>query len=175
LTFVYTPAVPRDETDLLIDRLAVTYPDLDTRPYRVTSRLARLGAHLARRQDQVFEQFGLSRGEVGVLATLRLQGPPHRLTPTRLGRGLMLSSAGMTSRLDRLERRGLVARLPDPDDRRGVLIELTERGTDLVDRAIQANATSEQGLMAPFSDADVEVLETLLRRIATTFEPGVQG
>ena len=62
-----------------------------------------------------------------MLSALRLAGPPYRLTPTRLGRGLLLSSAGITSRLDRLERRELVVRLPDPDDRRGVLIELTAR------------------------------------------------
>ena len=66
-------------------------------------------------------------------------GPPHRLSPTRLGRGLMLSSAGVTSRIDRLERRRLVHRLPDPDDRRGVIVELTEEGARL-DEAVAAVA-----------------------------------
>ena len=78
----------------------------------MTARLSRIGPLLARRQETIFDRFGLNRGEVGALSALRIAGPPHRLSPTRLGKGLMLSSAGVTSRIDRLERRGLVRRLP---------------------------------------------------------------
>src|SRR6476620_5598849 len=107
-------------------------PDLEMEALKVTARLSRIGPLLAKRQEEVFSRFGLNRGEVGALSALRIAGPPHRLSPTRLGRGLMLSSAGMTSRLDRLERRGFVRRLPDPDDRRGVIVELTDQGLDVV-------------------------------------------
>ena len=69
-------------------------------PLQVTARLSRIGPLLARRQEEVFSQFGLSRGEVGMLSALRIAGPPHRLSPSRLGRGLMMSSAGVTSRTD---------------------------------------------------------------------------
>src|SRR5690348_14641092 len=104
----------RDFTDRLIERWSEIEPELSVPTLQVTARLGRLGRHVAVREEEVFGRFGLNRGEVGLLAALRISGPPHRLSPTRLGRGLMLSSAGVTSRIDRLERRGLVRRLPDP-------------------------------------------------------------
>jgi DNA-binding MarR family transcriptional regulator len=162
----------QDATDRQLDRLAQTYPDLDVHAYHVTARLARLGLYLARRQEAVFERFGLNRGEVGLLSALRLAGPPHRLAPGRLGRGLLLSSAGVTSRVDRLERRGLVVRQPDPDDRRGVLIELTARGGELVDEAVRANTESEMQLMANFDPGEIDALAALLRRLAVRLESG---
>src|SRR4249920_2897141 len=100
-----------DATDRVLGGWDETRPDLDVGAMQVTARLSRLGPHLARRQDEVFGRFGLSRGEVGALSALRISGPPYRLSTTRLAKGLMLSSAGITSRIDRLERRGYVRRL----------------------------------------------------------------
>jgi DNA-binding MarR family transcriptional regulator len=162
----------RDLTDRQLERFGTVFPDVDGAVYQVTGRLARIGTYLERRQAAVFEQYGLGRGEVGMLSALRLVGPPHTLTPGKLGRGLLLSSAGVTSRVDRLERRGLVERHPDPDDRRGVLITLTEHGAELVDRAIRANTESEREVLTGFSAKDVEALERLLRRLTTSLEAG---
>src|SRR5258708_39915347 len=89
-------------------------------PYEVTARLSRIALHVARVQEESFGKYGLNRGEVGVLAALRFAGPKQQLSPTRLFKGLMLSSAGITSRLDRLEQRGYVKRSRHPDGRRGV-------------------------------------------------------
>jgi len=97
----------------VVERWSVLEPELDFEPYLVTGRVARIATHLARHQEEVFGRYGLNRGEVGVLSALRIVGPPHRLSPTKLFKGLMLSSAGMTSRLDRLEERGLVKRSSD--------------------------------------------------------------
>src|SRR3954451_9504275 len=133
-------------------------PDLRIAELWVTGRLSRLGQHLADRDDAVFRRFGVSRGEFGLLSALRVSGPAHRLSPTQLGRGLMLSSAGVTSRLDRLERRGLVARLPDPADRRGIIVELTEEGLKLVDDAVMAKTLADRQLLARLNAADVEAL-----------------
>jgi DNA-binding MarR family transcriptional regulator len=138
----------RDFTDQLIDRWAALRPDLDPTALRVTARLSRLGGHMAQREEAVFGRIGLNRGEVGVLSALRMAGTPYRLSPTALGRGLLLSSAGVTSRLDRLERKGLVLRHPDPDDRRGVLVELTAKGLEQVDLAFGAKASSDRRLLA---------------------------
>jgi DNA-binding MarR family transcriptional regulator len=161
----------RDFTDHLIDRWTEIRPDLRVDSLHVTARLSRLGRHLALREEAVFGRYGLNRGEVGVLAALRIAGPPHRLSPGRLGRGLMLSSAGVTSRLDRLERRGLLRRLPDPDDRRGVIVELTDEGLGVVDAAVAANTENGEQVLAPLSAAEVETLEGLLRRILVPLEP----
>jgi DNA-binding MarR family transcriptional regulator len=160
----------RDFTDHLIDRWTEIRPDLRVASLQVTARLSRLGRHLAVREEAVFGRYGLNRGEVGVLAALRSVEPPHRLSPGRLGRGLMLSSAGVTSRLDRLEHRGLLRRLPDPLDRRGVIVELTDEGLKMVDAAVGANTENEEQVLAPLSAAEIETLEGLLRRILGPLE-----
>src|SRR5207249_2050834 len=102
----------------------------------VAARISRIATRIAQRQDEIFGRYGLTRGDVGVLSALRTSPPPHTLSPTQLFRGLMMSSAGMTKRLDRLEKVGLVKRNPDKDDRRGVTIHLTEPGRRLLARAV---------------------------------------
>jgi DNA-binding MarR family transcriptional regulator len=148
-----------------------TDPGFDLRPLEVTGRLSRIGPLLARRQEAVFSRFGVNRGEVGALSALRVAGPPHRLSPTSLGRGLMMSSAGVTSRIDRLERRGLVRRLPDPDDRRGVIVELTDKGLALVDQAVEAVTESDRQLLGRLDGQEMTDLEALLRKLLAGLEP----
>jgi DNA-binding MarR family transcriptional regulator len=154
-----------DVTDRVLEGWRGARPELEVEPLEVTGRLSRIGPLLARRQETVFSRFGLNRGEVGALSALRIAGPPHRLSPTRLGRGLMLSSAGMTSRIDRLERRGLVRRLPDPDDRRGVIVELTHQGLEVVDAAVAAITVSDRQLLERFDPQEMAVLAGLLRKL----------
>jgi len=157
-------AMADDLTDRVLGGWAEARPDVELRSLQVTARLSRIGPLLARRQEAVFSRFGLNRGEVGALSALRIAGPPYQLSPTRLGKGLMLSSAGVTSRVDRLERRGLVRRLPDPDDRRGVIVELTEQGREVVDAAVAALTVSDRDLMERLDPAEAEQLERLLRK-----------
>ncbi len=159
-----------DTTDRVLSGWEQTRPDLPVGALQVTARLSRIGPLLARRQEEVFDRFGLSRGEVGALSALRISGSPYRLSPTRLAKGLMLSSAGITSRIDRLERRGLVRRLDDPDDRRGVLIELTDEGRDVVDEAVAALAISDRQLLDRLDPQEVDQLEGLLRKVLSLLE-----
>jgi DNA-binding MarR family transcriptional regulator len=154
-----------DITDRVLSGWEEARPDLGVAALQVTARLSRIGPHLARRQEAVFNRFGLNRGEVGALSALRVSGPPHRLSPTRLAKGLMLSSAGVTSRIDRLERRGFVRRLADPDDRRGVIIELTDQGREVVDAAVAALTISDRQLMERLDPQEVATLEVLLRKL----------
>ena len=161
----YNARMADDHTDRLLTGWDEARPDLEVGTLQVTARLSRIGPHLARRQEAVFSRFGLNRGEVGALSALRIAGPPHRLSPTRLARGLMLSSAGVTSRIDRLERRGLVRRLPDPDDRRGVMIELTDEGLEVVDAAVAANTVSERQLLERLEPEEIAQLEAILRKL----------
>ncbi|HXI79288.1 MAG TPA: MarR family transcriptional regulator [Verrucomicrobiae bacterium] len=154
-----------DPTDRLLVGWDEARPDLQVGALQVTARLSRIGPHLARRQEEVFSRFGLNRGEVGALSALRIAGPPHQLSPTRLAKGLMLSSAGVTSRIDRLERRGFVRRLDDPNDRRGVIIELTDEGLAVVDAAVAANSASDRQLLERLEPTEIETLEGLLRKL----------
>ena len=138
----------------------------------MTARVSRIALHIARRQEEAFGRFGLNRGEVGVLAALRFAGPKQQLSPTRLFKGLMLSSAGITSRLDRLERRGYVKRTRDPDDRRGVLVELTVAGRAVLDEAVSANSGREKELIANLTRQEEKVLAGLLKKVLAGLEPG---
>ena len=160
-----------DQIDEVLGSWRSTRPSIDTGPLEVTGRLSRIGPLLGRRQEAVFSRFGVNRGEVGALSALRVSGPPHRLSPTRLGRGLMLSSAGVTSRIDRLERRGLVRRLPDPDDRRGVIVELTDEGARLVDEAVAAVAESDRQLLGRLDPDEIAQLQALLKKLLASLEP----
>jgi DNA-binding MarR family transcriptional regulator len=160
-----------DWTDRLLAEWSKEHPETDLELAQVTARVSRIATHLARHQEDVFARFGLNRGDLGVLSALRIAGPPHRLSPTRLFKGLMLSSAGMTGRLDRLERRGLVRRTPDAADRRGILVDLTEAGLEAVDDAVRAYAESEQRLLSRLDRGDVERLSGLLRKLLAELEP----
>jgi len=160
-----------DFVDDVLGSWRSTSPSIDTAPLEITGRLSRIGPLLGRRQEGVFSRFGVNRGEVGALSALRVAGPPHRLSPTRLGRGLMLSSAGVTSRIDRLERRGLVRRLPDPDDRRGVIVELTDEGAKVVDEAVRAVAESDRQLLERLDADEMTQLQVLLKKLLAGLEP----
>ncbi|HSS61093.1 MAG TPA: MarR family transcriptional regulator [Candidatus Limnocylindrales bacterium] len=161
----------KDWTDTLLDDWATVRSRQEMEPYRVTARISRIGQHIARRQEEAFGRFGLNRGEVGVLSALRLAGPSQQLSPTRLFKGLMLSSAGITSRLDRLEKRGYVKRKPDPGDRRGVLVELTAAGRQVLDQAVSANSGGEKALLATLSKQEQKSLATLLKKLLSGLEP----
>ena len=160
----------QDWTDALVERWAAVRPPEEMEAYKVTARISRIGQHIARSQEDTFGQLGLNRGEVGVLGALRFAGPTQQLSPTRLFKGLMLSSAGITSRLDRLERRGYVKRKPDPDDRRGVLVELTDAGRKVLDQAVSANTGREKALLASLTRQEQKALAGLLKKLLSGLE-----
>jgi DNA-binding MarR family transcriptional regulator len=167
--------VDQDWIERVVERWSSLEPGLDLDAYLVTGRISRIAAHIARSQEEVFGRYGLNRGEVGVLNALRTAGPPHRLSPTQLFKGLMLSSAGMTSRLDRLEARGLVARSSDPNDRRGIQVDLTTEGLELVDKVVATNTEEEKRLLAGLTRDDLVSLASLLRKLLSQLEEGSGG
>src|SRR3954452_531302 len=118
----------RDSVDDILDQWARERPDLDATPIGVIGRLSRVSRALEARLEPVYKTHGLEPGWHDVLATLRRQGPPFQMRPTDLTSATMLTSSGMTKRLDKLEAAGLIARAPDPNDRRGTLIALTDSG-----------------------------------------------
>jgi len=167
--------VERDWIDQVVDRWSELQPALPVDAYHVTGRISRIAARIAQREDEVFGRYGLTRGDVGVLSALRTSPPPHTLSPTQLFRGLMMSSAGMTKRLDRLEQRGLVKRNPDANDRRGVTIHLTDTGRRLLARAIADNTKNEATLLAGLTPKERRVLADLLRAVLSRAEPATGG
>lgn len=167
--------VDRDWIDQVVERLSDRQPAIQADVYHVTGRIARIATRLAQRQDEIFGKYGLNRGDVGVLNALRTSPPPHRLSPTQLFRGLMLSSAGMTKVLDRLERRGLVKRTPDAKDRRGVTIQLTAEGRRTLTKAVADNTRTEVALLARLNQRERRLLADLLRKVLSQVEPASGG
>lgn len=160
-----------DWTDTLLEGWTDVRSRQEMEPFQVTARISRIALHIARVQEETFGRYGMNRGEVGVLAALRIAGPKQHLSPTQLFKGLMLSSAGITSRLDRLERRGYVKRTRHPNDRRGVLVELTEAGRTALDAAVKAETVREHGIVTGLSAAERKSLAGLLKRWLATLEP----
>jgi DNA-binding MarR family transcriptional regulator len=160
----------KDEVDRLIEAWQRERPDLDVAPMAVLSRVTRLAHHLDRARRQAFEAHGLEPWEFDVLAALRRAGSPYRLSPGRLLKETLVTSGTMTNRVDRLASRGLVERLPDPADRRGVLVRLTESGRDAVDAAMADLLAHERALLGSVSEADQRRITRVLRDLVRPFD-----
>ncbi len=144
-------------------------PDLEVSPMLVLGRLNEASSLIAReRLAPLFARFGLQAGEFDVLATLRRSGSPHALTPTALYEATMVTSGAMTNRLDRLEKAGLIRRGPHPNDRRGIVVQLTEKGLALIDEALTAHVANEHEILAGLTSAERETLAQLLGRLIET-------
>jgi DNA-binding MarR family transcriptional regulator len=165
----------RDAVDSIIDQWLRERPDLDPSPMGVVGRISRVAALLGPELERVYAAHGVSGGEFDVLATLRRAGPPHRLTPGQLTRSTMLTTGGMTKRLDKLESRGLVRREPDPRDRRGALIGLTDAGRAVVDEALVAHLANEDRLLTALPPAKRAQLAELLRELLLSLEGPAQA
>ena len=159
-----------DEVDRLVEAWQRERPDLDVSPMEVLSRITRLARHLDRARRQAFAAHELETWEFDVLAALRRSGKPYELSPGRLLRETLVTSGTMTNRVDRLAARGLVRRAPDPADRRGVLVQLTDSGLAHVDAALSALLTNERALLTGLGAADRKRLAGLLRALVRPFD-----
>ncbi|WHO73270.1 MarR family winged helix-turn-helix transcriptional regulator [Rhizobium sp. BT03] len=159
-----------DHVDKILAQWRQERPDLDVEPMGILGRLKRLGTHLGREVEAVLLKHGLSTSAFDVLATLRRSGPPHRLSPGELLDMTMVSSGTMTNRIDQLEKAGLVERIVNPDDRRSVLIALTEKGLTTVETAVDAHVANQHRLTGNLSAADKAELDRLLRKFLSDFE-----
>ncbi|MEV8375269.1 MarR family transcriptional regulator [Kribbella sp. NPDC056861] len=160
----------RDEVDRLIEAWRRERPDLDVAPMEVLSRVSRLARHLDRARSQAFETHGLESWEFDVLAALRRAGKPYQLSPGRLLKETLVTSGTMTNRVDRLTARGLVERLPDPADRRGVIVQLTDAGRDSVDAAMADLLAHERDLLGSISERDQAKIARVLRELVGPFD-----
>ena len=161
----------RDGVDLILEQWQRERPDLDASPIGVIGRISRLARELEQRLEPVYREHGLEAGWYDVLATLRRAGPPYLVRPTEFTSALMLTSSGTTKRLDRLEQAGLIARAPDPEDRRGTLIRLTPAGLKLVDKTSEAHLANERRLLSGLTDAEQRRLADLLRKLQLGLPP----
>jgi DNA-binding MarR family transcriptional regulator len=159
-----------DHVSIILAQWAAERPDLDTSPMGIVGRISRLSLVVEKELEPVFAQFGLNHWSFDMLATLRRAGAPYRLSPTELFRSMMVTSGTMTNRIDRLTEKGLVRRVPDPEDRRGILVELTQQGRELIDRALISHVANEARLLQPLAREEQQNLATLLRKWLSSLE-----
>ncbi|HYC98100.1 MarR family transcriptional regulator [Brevundimonas sp.] len=159
-----------DHIDRLRAQWARELPDLDTRGMEVLGRARRIVLQSRPPIEAVFARYGLDAGEFDVLSTLRRSGEPYALRPTELYRSLMISSGGLTDRLNRLTKAGMITRPPSPGDRRSLLVQLTDRGRTAVEAAFREDMAIEAGLLAALDDAERAALADLLRKLALDME-----
>src|SRR5215475_193823 len=159
-----------DEVDELVAQWQAQRPDLEVGPMHVLSRVSRLARHLDIARRSAFASHDLESWEFDVLSALRRAGPPFQLTPGALLRATLVTSGTMTNRIDRLAAAGLVRREPDPRDRRGVLVTLSEQGRDAVDAALTDLLDREQGLLAGLDRSQRATLAALLRALLAPFD-----
>lgn len=160
----------RDEVDGLVEAWRAERPDLDVAPLQVLSRVSRLARHLDRARRTVFTDHGLEPWEFDVLAELRRSGAPYELSPGRLLRATLVTSGTMTNRIDRLAAAGLVRRRPDPADKRGVLVRLTDEGRERVDAALEALLGYEESILEPMPADQRAALAALLRSLLSPLD-----
>jgi DNA-binding MarR family transcriptional regulator len=163
-----------DQLDAQLDVWTREIPALDRLTEGIVERIQKLARYFNQSMEGTLGESGLSSRAYWVLTRLRYQGPPYRLSAGQLAEHMGLSSGAMTNRLDRLEEAGLVRRVPDPDDRRGVLVEPTEKGHAAWDRATGTAASREALVASVLSESEKEELHSLLRRLMAAFPEEVR-
>ena len=141
-------------------------PQMDTRAMQLVGQLGTVAQLMARDWlNPLFAEHGLQPGEFDVLATLRRSGAPYALTPTALYEAAMLSSGGMTNRIDRLEAAGLIDRQKHPTDRRGVLVALTQKGLELIEKLVLLHVENERAMLSALNSDEQRQLDQLLAKL----------
>lgn len=159
-----------DPVDKILLQWQKERPDLDASPMGIVGRIARLHKYLQKSLGEVFAEYGLNPGEFDVLATMRRNGAPYQLTPTELYNSMMVSSGTMTNRIDKLEQRGLVERLADVRDRRGTLISLTDKGFDLIEKAVESHVDNAHRILSALEKSELEDFAGVMRQLLVSLE-----
>lgn len=159
-----------DQVDQLLRDWNSERPELDYSTLGVVVRIQLLGKLLQRSAEQALRPLKLKLWEYDVLSALRRKGKPYEQPATELARLTMLTSGAMTTRVDRLEAKGLVKRTTDPHDRRGVNVRLTKFGLRTIDQAIQTRLEVAEAQLASLSKRECQALSDGLRKLLVAEE-----
>lgn len=157
-----------DRAEAAASQWARERPDLPMLPVETFGRLLDAAARVIQdHMNPLLAEAGLQVGEFDVLTPLRRSGEPYTLSPTQLYEAALISSGGMTARLDRLERAGLVERRPDPNDRRGKQIALTQKGLVVIEDMIGRMVAMETQMLSVLTPTEQTKLNALLKKLLT--------
>jgi DNA-binding MarR family transcriptional regulator len=154
----------REQVDAIFSQWQAERPDIDTSPVHVYGLIGRIQMQCTAFIEEALEPFGLTRGTFDVLTALRRAGAPYCLAPKQIAQSLLLSGAGLTSRLNKLEAQNYLARLPEPDDRRTLRIQLTAAGEAVINEAIPRVFEVQRSRLLPLgADSQRRLVEELTR------------
>ncbi len=159
-----------DVVDRIVEQTARERPDLDVQAVELLSRITRSGRLVEAATARSLAPFALGTGDFWLLVTLRRAGPPFRLTPTELLRNVTVTSGAVSQQLERLEQRKLVRRRHSPTDRRTVIVELSAKGRQLIDKAWTAHINRDRALFSGLTDQQRRTLADLLRQVVLAAE-----
>src|SRR5215831_19461603 len=166
----------RDHVDSFLEDIGADLPEhLDLTVEGIVDRIGGINYRIKRMHNETLEELGLTMSDWHVLTALRWAGAPYRRTAGALARRADLTSGAMTSRLDALEKEGLVRRLRDPEDRRSVLVEMTKKGLEKHEEAMAIQGPKEALLAKALTNREKEQLNSLLRRVMVTLEERYPG
>lgn len=167
------PELPvRDGVDQVQREWRTERPDIDVSSIGIVTRIWRIGRHLEKQRKELLASFATDRASIDILAMLRRSGAPYRRTAGELSRSALITSGGVSQRLDKLERAGLITRHVDTADRRRVDVELTAVGVDLVDSVLADLTEHDARVLADALDEhEQELLCALLRKLLLSLEP----
>jgi DNA-binding MarR family transcriptional regulator len=140
-----------DSVDRIIEKWAETDPGVDASPLAVVGRILLCADYLRHAFVAALEPLGLSFADFDVINTIRRRGEEQGTKPGDLAQSSLITSGAMTTRLDRLERAGLITRSPDPADGRGSRVRLTRRGESLAEHALLAVIAADRAFLEPLT------------------------
>jgi DNA-binding MarR family transcriptional regulator len=160
----------REQVDAIFSQWQAERPDIDTSPVHVYGLIGRIQMQCTAFIDEALEPFGLTRGTYDVLTALRRAGAPYCLSPKQIAQSLLLSGAGLTSRLHKLEAQNYLARLPEPNDRRTLRVQLTAAGEAVINEAIPRVFDVQRSRLLPLGLEGQQRLVQELSRFAEVID-----
>jgi DNA-binding MarR family transcriptional regulator len=158
----------QDWVETHLQHVAEAWPELDMAVEALVTRMNKFGRYIDRMLADTLKEFDLNQGEYKLLVNLK--GSGSSCSPGELCDRMLVSSGSMTNRLDRLEEAGFISRKPDPDDRRGSIVELTEAGDKLIEAAVYVQGRKEKRLFEDLSEEECGQLDTLLKKLLGSLE-----
>lgn len=159
-----------DGIDRVVEAWRRERPDIDVSSIGIISRIWRVGRHLEKERKDRLAELGTDRVTIDVLAMLRRSGAPYRRTAGELTHSSLITSGGVSQRLDKLEKAGLITRHIHPEDRRRIEVQLTDAGVRLIDEVLADLMEHESKLLAVLSDGDKTDLRRALKVLLAEFE-----
>jgi DNA-binding MarR family transcriptional regulator len=155
----------------ILKAIDVNWPQCANKVSPALLRLLRVSNLVDNKIEALVKSHNLQRAEFSALATLRRSPMPYCLSPTALYQSMVFSSGGLTKVLNRLNQAELIERVDNPEDKRSKLVQLTNKGKQLIEIVMPELHHKERGVLSVLSPDEQQLLDSFMRRILEKHEP----